>query len=390
MPPPLRCASIIPSPSVCAKQYYRTSQSRTFSSTSPQNNQRRPSRNRRAMLAWLNTVGTAFRDPMAGSTNYLGAYTADGKLRRRVLEEADGKEAGTKEGFNDAEKVNVAIADMGPDGPKGPPGAEAEKKQLKQRLPSESNQDLRPFPLNPDFRSQPVLGEELRERIWESVMVDGKSVRDVSAALSVEMSRVGAVVRLMEIEKEWKRIGKPLARPYAKAVMSMLPVTSFDANTKTGGPYQPHESINDLPLHSATNPQIFYPTSESRHFTRADAAKVFDEKLLPADDRVPHPELALMHKDFLVGLPKNEIEAKQAERDAEVEKNKEHWRQKQAKKLAKMKVIDSPRWAFRITPVNVDDIGQDGRGAKGVGWRYGMPLMDRSRAQHKIPRRAGL
>jgi transposase len=51
-----------------------------------------------------------------------------------------------------------------------------------------------------------VLSEELREKIWEKVMQEGDSVRDVSASLGVEMSRVGAVVRLMEIEKEWERV----------------------------------------------------------------------------------------------------------------------------------------------------------------------------------------
>jgi hypothetical protein len=168
----------------------------------------------------------------------------------------------------------------------------------------------------------------------------------------------------------------------------MLPQTPAYGNKKSGGEYNPHESINDLPLHSATGPQIFYPTSESRHFTRVDAAKVFDETLLPADDRIPHPELTLMHKDFLKGYSPNEISKHQEERDAEAKKRKEYWEQKQAKKLAEIKVVDSPRWAFRITPVNVDNIGRDGRGAKGVGWRYGMPLMDRRRAEHKIPRRA--
>lgn len=37
-------------------------------------------------------------------------------------------------------------------------------------------------------------------------MLDGWSVRQTSAKLGVEMGRVGAVVRLKEIEKEWKRI----------------------------------------------------------------------------------------------------------------------------------------------------------------------------------------
>lgn len=73
-------------------------------------------------------------------------------------------------------------------------------------LPPETTRDLRVFPHNPQFLSQPVLSEEFREVIWERIMRDGQSVRDASAELRVEMSRVAAVVRLKEIEKEWQRI----------------------------------------------------------------------------------------------------------------------------------------------------------------------------------------
>lgn len=61
-----------------------------------------------------------------------------------------------------------------------------------------------PFPLNPAFRSQPVLSEALREEIWKQIIVDGKSVKEVSARFSVDMRRVSAVVRLMEVERDWK------------------------------------------------------------------------------------------------------------------------------------------------------------------------------------------
>lgn len=164
----------------------------------------------------------------------------------------------------------------------------------------------------------------------------------------------------------------------------MLPKTTIERDSKRN---PLHESINDLPVHPATGAQIFHPTSESRQFTRADAAKIFDEKLLPADDRVPHPELALMHKDFMSGITKEEVDEKQAARDLAAEKKKDYYRRKQAKKLAELKVVDRPRWEFRITPINIDDAGKDGRGPNGVGWRYGMPLMDRSRGQVKIPTR---
>ena len=73
-------------------------------------------------------------------------------------------------------------------------------------VPPETARDLMPFPLNRAFISQPILSDELREEIWTRIMKDGKSVRTVSAELGVEMSRVGAVVRLKEVEREWQRI----------------------------------------------------------------------------------------------------------------------------------------------------------------------------------------
>lgn len=148
-----------------------------------------------------------------------------------------------------------------------------------------------------------------------------------------------------------------------------------------------HESINDLPVHSATGPQIFHPTPESRHFTRFDAAKVFDPKLLPADDRVPHPELTLMHKDALAGMTPAEIEERQADRDKAAEEKRQRRARVQAEREAAIKKVDTGRYEFRFTEVNVDDIGKDGRGHRGVGWRYGVPHMDRSRAKVKIPTR---
>ena len=72
-------------------------------------------------------------------------------------------------------------------------------------LPKETAPDLMPFPMNPKFRSQPVLSEELKDEIYKRVMEEKKSVRDVSAALGVEMRRVGAVVRLKAVEKQWEQ-----------------------------------------------------------------------------------------------------------------------------------------------------------------------------------------
>ena len=74
-----------------------------------------------------------------------------------------------------------------------------------QPIPKESLDDLMPFPTNPQFVSQPVLGEDIKEAIWKRVVVDGTSVRRVSAGLQIDMRRVGAVVRLKAVQKAWEK-----------------------------------------------------------------------------------------------------------------------------------------------------------------------------------------
>jgi Eukaryotic mitochondrial regulator protein len=163
----------------------------------------------------------------------------------------------------------------------------------------------------------------------------------------------------------------------------MLPKTPYDPESKNKS--KPHESINDLPVHRVTGTQIFHPTSESRHFTREDAAKVFSERLLPADLRVPHPELAEMHKDFKAGLSQEEREERQREREEIADLKRQRIAAKKAKQEAAVKKVDTGRVEFRFTEISVDAAGKDGRGFKGVGWRYGHPHMDRSRGSVKIP-----
>lgn len=156
-----------------------------------------PTRQRRLMYYWLATTGSVFKSPLPGSTNYLSAYDSQGQLKR--LPHAGAEKQGSKK--NDSEEAE---------------GNELENKQedgQANKIPPESLQDLRPFPLNRDFRSQPVLGEELREVIWSKVMKDGQSVATVSAELGVDMHRVGAVVRLKEVEKEWiRKVSLPFFR----------------------------------------------------------------------------------------------------------------------------------------------------------------------------------
>ena len=179
--------------------------------------------------------------------------------------------------------------------------------------------------------------------------------------------------------------GKPLAIPYAKAITSMLPQTQF----KRGEMPFPHESINDLPVHRDTLTQIFHPVSESRHFTRTDAGKVFNPTLLPADDRIPHPELVVMERERMettteqgrISRQRDKLRLQEAEA-AEREKKK---REKAAREITKV-TPEGSRWEFRFQDVSVESVGREGRDRKGVGARYGIPHQDRKRGQIKIPK----
>ena len=188
MPPSLQSPSVLSLNPSCAKQICRTAvrSSRPFSTT--HRHDQRVSRARRGLFRWLAMQGENFRNPLNGSTNYMGAYDSNGRLKRVV--EANQAKARDKAAKGEAE----------------PEKAGAGQEDKNKELPKETTRDRQPFPLNRYFISQPVLSEELREEIWSRIMKENKSVREVSAELKVDMRRVGAVVRLKEIEKEWKRI----------------------------------------------------------------------------------------------------------------------------------------------------------------------------------------
>jgi len=158
MPPRIWCPSSSPlkpltsnPPTSCALVPIRARSA--FLSTTPAQ-LRAQTKARREFYEWLNGPGTVFlQPPHAGKTNYLGAY--------------DVRTGQPKE----------------------------EKHWRSANLP---------FPLNPVFPSTPVVSDELANEVYYRVVVAGKSVRMVSAELSVSLQRVAAIVRLKTIEKRWE------------------------------------------------------------------------------------------------------------------------------------------------------------------------------------------
>ena len=163
----------------------------------------------------------------------------------------------------------------------------------------------------------------------------------------------------------------------------MLPQTPFM------NPPKYHEPINDLPVHRATVHQLFHPVSESRHFTRVDAGRAFDAGLLPADERINHPQLIAIEKAQLSGrIAEDSIkaewekaEAADAAQVADIARRKRSWEDA-------TKTISTERWDFKFQDVRVDTESV-GRHVSGIGQRYGVPPQDRKKGQVKIPTRVG-
>lgn len=216
-----------------------------------------------------------------------------------------------------------------------------------------------------------------------------------------------------------------MALPYARAIHEMVPVTPLD---------HPHEEINDLPVHRLTNPQIFYPVSESRQFNRVDAGRVFsaapaleheqvakdaanpsevisrvtqnpshielvgkgDEEhqvLQPADVRIPHPHMVTSTRDIKrvpnEGAKHAELyQARLNQQDAADQERKRLAQERKEKQTQRVQPEDS-RFEFRINDVVVsqETTGKDGRNARAPGRRYGVPSYDRKKGQVKIPTR---
>lgn len=154
---------------------------------------------RNQMFEWLNTEGAALKHHIPGTTNYL----TDIKDRKAKSQE----------------KPSEQSADGSASAEGAASGASA---------PEERSRAPRPFPLNPSFVSEPILSEELRNEIYQRVVVQKRSVRAVSVELGVDMRRVGAVVRLVELEKRWTR--EVCIQPSSQYQHSPLPFCNDEQN----------------------------------------------------------------------------------------------------------------------------------------------------------------
>ena len=172
--------SMLATRTLCRRKRVSVSTTRSLSSTAATH-----TRLRQTMFRWLDGPGKTFRASATdGPPQYLGSQVPQHRVARH--DKKPSEEATTEVGEKDEDESTPSRG----------------RKNASSR-PS-NPMSMIPFPTNLRFKSDPVLSEELKDYIWHRVMVDKVSVRRVSAELHVEMRRVGAVVRLKGLEKEWE------------------------------------------------------------------------------------------------------------------------------------------------------------------------------------------
>lgn len=141
--------------------------------------------------AWINSTGRNFvQPPVPGESNYLSDYRRDGERKTAPRRARSGPRS---QSLPEGETVDSrALADAAiEDNSRAVDAQEVYRSKI-------------PFPMNHHFYSTPILSEALRLEVWKRVQVEGQSVRQVSADLNIDMRRVGAVVRLVEVEKRMR------------------------------------------------------------------------------------------------------------------------------------------------------------------------------------------
>ncbi|GAA5974182.1 hypothetical protein JCM11641_003311 [Rhodosporidiobolus odoratus] len=137
-----------------------------------------------------------------------------------------------------------------------------------------------PFPLNPTFSPIPPLADSTKFKIFNAYVhnistkdaTDSQVVRAVSARFGVSMDRVRAIIRLKELEKEWKDEGRALQTNLLKGMESHL------------GVKQPMEHWRGNEQPEPTTPQL---ASSKTVFEMVDVESGDSPVFLPLLARVP-------------------------------------------------------------------------------------------------------
>ncbi|BGP14431.1 hypothetical protein JCM10213_004554 [Rhodosporidiobolus nylandii] len=153
-----------------------------------------------------------------------------------------------------------------------------------------------PFPLNPTFNPLPPLADSIKTKIYNAYLsnillkdaTDSQVVRAVSAKHGVSMDRVRAIIRLKELEKQWKDEGRALQTELLKGMESHL------------GVKQPSEHWRGIESAEPAKPTL---ASSQTVFEMVDVESGDSPVFLPLLARTPKRETPLTEAPSLSAQP---------------------------------------------------------------------------------------
>ncbi|VEU19394.1 DEKNAAC100037 [Brettanomyces naardenensis] len=284
------------------------------------------------------TVFKRLMDEFLGPKNYKGEYYLNKYTYPNQNHSTNYIDPSSERGdsllkASKKEETGTASSEQGVDFSKG-----SEALNGRRRKP------LQPFPMNSHSFTNVQLGRETKEQIVNDVMNLKLSSQNVALKYGLKIQRIEAVVKLHEVEENWKKSGmitKDL-QTMSNVMYKMFPV--YDASKNP-------ENLTEIPIPEQTKQSRFITIAESEPFGPVDAAKEFGLE----------PAAVTLQKLSEGGEHSSHSAISKGEAGTSNDKTF----------IAKMHEGD--RSAFRFTDVKV---GQ-------VGYRYGRPFRD-NRKDRKI------
>ncbi|GAA6000255.1 hypothetical protein JCM10207_007926 [Rhodosporidiobolus poonsookiae] len=231
------------------------------------------------------TTALASLRTFASSSRCCAESTADSSSTEATADSASSADTGAIETAK-ADAQDVAV-------PAGPAGKgfrawlDGEGVRYKKGIKGRPNWiGETPFPLNPTFNPLPPLADSTKTKIYNAYLhnilikdaTDSQVVRAVSARFGVSMDRVRAIIRLKELEKQWKQEGRAIQTELLKGMESHL------------GVKQPTEAWKGVETPEPAKPQL---ASNRTVFEMVDVESGDSPVFLPALSRVPNRAVPL-------------------------------------------------------------------------------------------------
>ncbi|AQZ13820.1 MRPS35 (YGR165W) [Zygosaccharomyces parabailii] len=163
---------------------------------------------------------------------------------------------------------------------------------------------LQPFPGNTHCRTNYVINEDLRLKIYNEIQIEGLSTQEVSQNYGLKIPRVEAIVKLVEIEQKWEKNNRITSdlKSLSSTLYKMFPVFQPESNTA-------RENLSEIPVPQKALASRFLTLAESEPFGPVDAAKVLElepaaqtlEKLGSVGEHAANHKVKVGHNHVVYG-----------------------------------------------------------------------------------------